>query len=314
MEVCIHLPNSSGVWKTFSALGEARSHPAVSVYQDKIYSFGGGGDAFKSLNLSEVYDPNLDQWSALSPMPTQRSGASAVTFGDAIYVMGGGFKKPDGRFKFLTTVEAYYPKEDRWETQPSLLQPHDYPACAVLDNKIYIIGGHHPDATEGGPQTDPAFSFTERWDVSSKPWESVDDMPTPRFAASAITIDDQLWVLGGVAATPEGFHEYDLIEVYDPKTSRWAQSSLALPSSSAGQGAVVFKNRLYIFGGFREGIGICKLGNVLDLKNKTWSVLPPMPLDRAAMGLAVVGSTIYLIGGWRANRSVKNSVIGFENE
>jgi len=247
-------------------------------------------------------------------MPTLRSGALAATLGDAIYVMGGGFKKTDGKFKFLTTVEAYFPKEDRWETQPGLLQPHDYPASAIVDGLIYIIGGHHPDATEGGPQTDPAFSFTERWDGSSRPWEAVDAMPTPRFAASAIEVEQKLWVLGGVAASPEGFHEYDLIEVYDPKASSWTQSALSLASSSAGQGAVVFKNRLYVFGGFREGVGICKHGNVLNLENKTWSVLPDMPLDRAAMGVAVVNDTIYLIGGWRADRSVKDSVIAFRCE
>ncbi len=284
----------------------------MAVYEGKIYSFGGGGDDFKSLDLSEVYDPKTDQWTTLAPMPTLRSGALAATLGDTIYVMGGGFKKEDGRFKFLTTVEAYFPKEDRWETQPSLLQPHDYPACAVVDGLIYIIGGHHPDATEGGPQTDPAFSFTESWDTSLHPWQEVSAMPTPRFAASAVEVDQKLWVLGGVAATPEGFLEYDLVEVFDPKTSTWSRSSQGLSSSSAGQGAVVLNHRLYVFGGFREGIGICKKGAVLDLETKVWSVLPDMPVDRAAMGVAVVDDVIYLIGGWRADRSVKDSVIVFK--
>ena len=99
LEVLINLPSVPGVWRTLSPLGVGRSHPAVSIYQDKIYSFGGGGDDFKSLNLSEVYDPASDRWSQLAPMPTQRSGASAVTLGDAIYVMGGGFKKREGNVK-----------------------------------------------------------------------------------------------------------------------------------------------------------------------------------------------------------------------
>lgn len=313
LEGLINLPGSAGVWRTFSPLSAARSHPAVSVFEDKIYSFGGGGEGFKSLNLSEVYNPVLDQWSALAPMPTERSGASAVTLGDAIYVMGGGFKKADGKFKFLTTVEAYYPKEDRWQAMPSLIQPHDYPACAVLNDQIYIIGGHHPDATEGGPSTDPAFSFTERWDGSARPWRAVNPMPTPRFAASAVAIDGQLWVMGGVAATPKGFHEYDLIEVYDPETSKWRRSPLALPWLLAGQGAVVLNQSLYVFGGFREDSGIGKHGAVLNLADQSWSSLPPMPRDRAAMGVAVVNETIYLIGGWRADRSVKHTVIGFKN-
>ncbi len=306
--------HTSGHWKILSSLEEPRSHPAVAVYDGRIYSFGGGGLDFKSLNLSEVYDPDTDKWSSLLPMPTVRSGAMAVTLGDTIFVMGGGFKKADGRFKFLTTVEIYFPKEDRWEKGPDLLEPHDYPACALVDGMIYIIGGHHPDATEGGPQNDPAFSFSERWDGSSAQWEQIEAMPTPRFAASAVEIDKKLWVLGGVAAGTSGFNEYDLIEVYDPQTSKWRLSGIALPWPAAGQGTATYKDKLYLFGGFRNPMGIGRHGAVLDIENKTWETLPPMPVDRAAMGVALIDRTIYLIGGWRSDRSVKYSLVGYENE
>lgn len=305
------LPTASDCWSELKSMSTARSHPAVAAFEGKIYAFGGGGPNFLSLNTSEVYDPALNLWSPLSSMPTTRSGAMAAVLGDAIYVMGGGFKKPDGKFKFLTTVETYYPKEDRWEEKPSLLQPHDYPACAVLDGQIYIIGGHHPDATEGGPQTDPAFAYAQRWDGVSDQWEEIALMPTPRFASSAVSIDNKIWVMGGVAFTPEGFNEYDLIEVFDPKEGAWQQSPVSLPWSSAGQGTCVLNDCLYSFGGFREGVGIGKHAACYSFSSKNWSKLPDMPHDRAAMGIAVIGETIYLIGGWRADRSVKGSVVGF---
>ncbi len=301
-----------GTWQTLSPMVTARSHPGVAVFEGKIYSFGGGGPGFKSLNSSEVYDPATNQWSSVKPMPTSRSGTMAAAMGEMIVVMGGGFRKPDGKFKFLKTVEAYYPKEDRWEEKPSLLQPHDYPASAVLDGQVYIIGGHHPDATEGGPQTDPAFSFSQRWDGKSDRWEEIPEMPTPRFASSAVAVDGQVWVMGGVAFTPEGFHEYDRIEVFDPKEGKWQRSDLKLPYSSAGQGACLFENRLYSFGGFQEGVGIGKHGAVYDRAGKKWYALPPMPYDRAAMGIVVLDETIYLMGGWRADRSVKDSVVAFK--
>lgn len=303
----------SGEWSVKAPLSAPRSHPAVAVHGGKIYSFGGGGPAFKSLNLSEVYDPKTDRWSSLQPMPTLRSGAMAATIGDAIYVIGGGFKKPDGKFKFLTTVEAYFPKEDRWETGPDLLQPHDYPASTILDGKNYIIGGHHPNATEGGPQTDPAFSFSERWSPEMKGWEEIAPMPTPRFAASAVVMNGQLSVLGGVAFTPQGFNEYDRIETFDPKQGNWTVSPLRLPWGSAGQGACVMNDRLYIFGGFRGDEGIGAHGAIFDPTSKKWSELPPMPEARAAMGIAIIDGTIYLLGGWAKDRSVMGSVVAYEN-
>ncbi|HZR46080.1 MAG TPA: kelch repeat-containing protein [Candidatus Manganitrophaceae bacterium] len=303
-----------GTWSIKAPLSAPRSHPAVSVYGGRIYSFGGGGPAFKSLNLSEVYDPSTDRWSSLRPMPTFRSGAAAVTIGNAIYIIGGGFKKPDGKFKFLTTVEVYYPEEDRWEAGPDLLQPHDYPAFTLLDGTIYLIGGHHPNATEGGPQTDPAFSFSERWSPGMKSWEEFPPMLTPRFAASGVAVGNALWVLGGVAFTPQGFNEYDRIEVYHPQLGAWAPSPLTLPWPSAGQGAAVLNGRLYLFGGFRGEAGIGSHGAVCDLAKKSWTELPPMPQPRAAMGVAAVGQTFYLIGGWAADRSVMESVAVYRED
>jgi N-acetylneuraminic acid mutarotase len=305
------MERARGTWSIKAPLSAPRSHPAVAVYRDKVYSFGGGGPQFKSLHFSDVYDPKLNRWFALSPMPTFRSGAAAVTVGNAIYVIGGGFKKPDGKFKFLTTVEIYYPEEDRWEAGPDLLQPHDYPAFALLDGKIYIIGGHHPDATEGGPQTDPAFSFSERWQPGAKGWEEIAPMPTPRFAASAVAVGNALWVLGGVAFTPQGFNEHDRIEVYHPQLGEWALSPMTLPWPSAGQGASVINRRLFSFGGFRGSEGIGAHAAVCDLAKKSWSDLPPMPAPRAAMGVAVVDQSLYLIGGWAADRSVIDSVVAY---
>lgn len=302
--------NASG-WSIQAPLSAPRSHPAVAVHQGKIYTFGGGGPAFKSLNLSEVYDPKTDRWSSLRPMPTLRSGVMAAAIGDAIYVIGGGFKKPDGKFKFLTAVEVYFPEEDRWETAPDLLQPHDYPASAILGGKIYIIGGHHPNATEGGPQTDPAFSFSERWSPGMPGWEEIAPMPTPRFAASAVVMNGQLSVLGGVAFTPQGFNEYDRIETFDAERGKWMVNPLTLPWPSAGQGACMVNDRLYLFGGFRGEGGIGAHGGAFDPASKTWSELPAMPEPRAAMGVAVVDQTIYLLGGWAKDRSVMESVAAY---
>ncbi|MFQ5598583.1 MAG: Kelch repeat-containing protein [Nitrospiria bacterium] len=312
MENTKDLPVFPGTWQTPSPMKKARSHPGVAVSEGKIYAFGGGGPNFKSLNSSEIYDPATNQWLSVKPMPTARSGTMATRMGEMIVVMGGGFKKPDGKFKFLKTVEAYFPKEDRWEAMPDLLQPHDYPASTVVDGQVYIIGGHHPDATEGGPQTDPAFAYAQRWDGKSDRWEEIPEMPTPRFASSAVAVDGHVWVMGGVAFTQEGFHEYDRIEVYDPKENAWHRSGLRLPYSSAGQGACVFENRLYSFGGFQEKVGIGKHGAVYDRDENKWYALPPMPFDRAAMGIVVLGDTIYLVGGWRADRSVKDSVVSFK--
>ncbi|WDT80600.1 MAG: hypothetical protein MPW14_02050 [Candidatus Manganitrophus sp.] len=300
-----------GEWAVKAPLSAPRSHPAVAVYNGEDLLF-------------RRRRPRLQKPQPLRSLRSQnRPVVLAPSDADAPLRRDGGddrrrnlcdrrrVQKPDGKFKFLTTVELYFPKEDRWETGPDLLQPHDYPASTILDGKIYIIGGHHPNATEGGPQTDPAFSFSERWSPGMKGWEEIAPMPTPRFAASAVVTHGQLWALGGVAFTPQGFNEYDRIEIFDPKMGKWTVNSLKLPWGSAGQGACVVNGRLYIFGGFRGDEGIGTHGAVYDSTSKKWSELPPMPEARAAMGIAVIDGTIYLLGGWAKDRSVMGSVVAF---
>ena len=305
--------NNRGVWQNKSPLKVARSHPATAVYRDKIYVFGGGGPAFKSLNTVEAYDPYRNRWSSLGEMPSYRSGAVALTVEDRIYIIGGGFKKPDGKFRFLPTVEIYNPQNDTWEKGVDMLKPHDYPAAALVNGTIYIIGGHHPDATEGGPQTDPGFSFCERFNPQKDLWEEVVPLPTPRFAASAIAYQGRIFTMGGVAFTSEGFKEFDCIETYDPVLRVWSRSAdMVLPCSMAAHGSCLVQNRLYVCGGFTGETGIGVQCAVYDFGSNRWSVAPPLPQPRAAMGVVLIDRTIYLIGGWAADRSVMNGVIAYQ--
>ena len=139
-------------------------------------------------------------------MPTKRSGTAGFLINNKIYIVGGGYKKPDGNFQFLKTTEIYDIATNSWESGPDMNQPHDYPAATQLGDTIYILGGHHPDACLGGPKTDTGFDFCERWSPGDNTWEEITPMPTPRFAAHALARDGIIYTSGGGAFTPEGFN------------------------------------------------------------------------------------------------------------
>ena len=304
-------------WARVPDLALARSHPAVAALDGRIYAIGGGGPGFASLDSVEVFDPKTGRWSASRPMPTRRSGAMAVPLGDRIAVIGGGFKKPDGKFTFLRTVEFYEPAADRWSRGPDMLQPHDYPACAVLDDWVYIVGGHHPDATEGGPQTDPGFSFAERWRPGDAAWHETAPLPTPRFAASALALHGRVAVAGGVAFTPDGFCEYDRVELYDPRRNAWERAAWSLPWAAAAHGLAAFDGRLVLCGGFSGDAGIGTPAAACDASPGglgAWRPLPALPEPRAAMGVAMLDGRLYLVGGWAADRSVMASVRAWRDD
>jgi len=273
-----------------------RSHFGTAVYDGKIYVFGGGGEGFKSLNLVHVYDPLVDRWFRVTPMPTTRSGVVAVALKDRIYVMGGGFKRPDGTFNFLTTVEIYNPTTDSWEKGPDLLMRHDAPTAAVLNEKIYLFGGHHPEA-RGGPLTDPATGFAEKLDLLEGAWEAIRPMPTPRFSLACVIHGQKILAMGGGAFRAGAFRNYDLVEVYDPAKQDWRnEDSFRLPWPSAGLGGCVLDDKVCVFGG-NDGKAIQKRAAYYDITQDRWFDLPAMNEPRAAMGVAVLGDSIFVLGG-----------------
>jgi len=301
-----------GLWKTLSPLSVARSHPATVAFKDKIYVFGGGGPNFLSLNDCVSYDPKLNKWDKLKNMPTKRSGTAGFLINDKIYIVGGGYKKPDGNFQFLKTVEIYDPNTDSWTQGPDMLQPHDYPAAALHENHIYIFGGHHPDACLGGPKTDPGFNFSERWSPGEEKWEEIPALPTPRFAASAVIQGNNILTNGGVAFRPEGFNNFDFFECYDTEKKTWSESeTLKLPWPAAGHGMCQESDNFFFFGGYSTD-NIHDRSAVYSTTTSEWDRLPDMPSPRAAMGVARIDNTIYLIGGWEDDgRMPLDSVVSY---
>lgn len=298
MKLQHHINSIPNVWHIGPSIVDARSHCPPSVYKNKIYVFGGGGPQFASKNTVYVYDPLDNMWARCADMPTYRSGSVTAVVGDQIYVMGGGFKQPNGQFKFLTTVEIYYPERDLWEAGPDLLMPHDYPAVAQLNDALYVLGGHHPGATTAGPKTDPGFAFCERLELSKGLWEEIAPLNQPRFALSAVVSQGQILAMGGVAFTPEGFNNFTLVERYDHKLNQWVDDRRhALPWPAAGLAACTLGEDIYIFGGYSTD-NIHSRAARFETRSNTWQRIANLPAPRAAMGVATVDKTIYLIGGW----------------
>lgn len=69
-------------------------------------------------------------------MNYQRSGAGVVAVGSYIYVAGG--MGPDGQ---LNSFEKYDTEKDVWTVLTPMLTPRSALTLAVLENKIYAMGG-----------------------------------------------------------------------------------------------------------------------------------------------------------------------------
>lgn len=60
-------------------------------HRDKIYVIGGNAGLNKRQDVieTEVYSPEFDQWTIVSPLPMGQSEAGAYVFQKKIYIVGG---------------------------------------------------------------------------------------------------------------------------------------------------------------------------------------------------------------------------------
>lgn len=80
-------------WTTVTSMPVAKSLFGTTIIDDKIYVVGGrntsGSDPTYFESSFEVYDPNIDTWTALSPMTTARQLAEVQVLNGKLYAIGG---------------------------------------------------------------------------------------------------------------------------------------------------------------------------------------------------------------------------------
>ena len=298
-------------WHYKQSLQTGRSHPGVATYDGHIYVFGGGGKDFKSLDSIEVYNPLKEKWTYGGTLTRAKSGAIAFNFHNHIYLAGGGYRKPDGRFHFFNSLDIYDPLTNTWSEGPHMLMPHDYPAGVVFEDKLYIFGGHSPEAAVEGPLKDPGFDFCEVFDPSTNRWHEIAPMPTPRFACAAVVFDKEILVMGGAGLREDGFKNFDIIESYNPYSDRWKKVEFHLPWKAAGLCAFVYGGTIFIAGG-NSGTCVERRFAYFDNKSGKWIELPSLPEERIAMGWTLIDNIIYIIGGWDENKQACSTVFIYE--
>ncbi|MCW4010295.1 MAG: hypothetical protein NWF05_06710 [Candidatus Bathyarchaeota archaeon] len=124
-------------WSTKKSAPTPVAYHTSAVYNNEIYIIGG-----TSGNALQVYNPKNDEWLQKASVPISENlveSAAAVTVGShappRIYVVGGGVFIP------FSHNQVYDPKTDTWTVGASMPTARTGLAIAVLDDRLYAIGG-----------------------------------------------------------------------------------------------------------------------------------------------------------------------------
>lgn len=124
---------------------------------NKIYLIGG----HPTTNKVQILNVSADTWINGADMPDSLYGATRETsvINNKIYVTHG-----HAGSDFFATCYVYDPATDLWKEKSSGLYPRDGVACAVLKNKLYVIGGRAdlvgPYGLDYNEEMDPALLET----------------------------------------------------------------------------------------------------------------------------------------------------------
>eukprot|EP00899_Mesostigma_viride_P019449 jgi/Mesvir1/27505/Mv07272-RA.2 len=176
----------------------------------------------------------------------------------------------------------------------------------VKDNELIFYGGEYFNGSK-------TFVYGDlfRFNTTKETWMSVSspNSPPPRSAHQTVAWKNFLFVFGGEFTSPhqERFYHYKDFWRFDLSTNTWDQlQQKGAPSARSGHRMVVFKNRIYVFGGFYDTLREVKYYNDLfyfDLMDMKWvkveykpGALQPPPRSGGLLFADV--DMIFLYGGY----------------
>lgn len=171
-----------------------------------------------------------------------------------------------------------------WQTLAPMPTARQELATAVLNGKIYAIGGYDSSGTP--------TNIVEVYDPATNTWSSADPIPFPLHHNSAAVAAGKLYSFGGPST---------LAFVYDELNDSWSAVASMLFFHALTPAVGVFNDKIYVAGGANGGGGnsMENAVEVYDPVANTWIALHPMKTGRNHCGGAFIDGKFYVVGGRR---------------
>jgi N-acetylneuraminic acid mutarotase len=224
------------------------------------------------------------QWQVESPLPFDRSEATAAAAGGRVYIIGG---KSRGN-QATSFIHELEPQNGMWRERALMPGVTSHAGAASVNGKIYVVGGFVADVHLG------AHSRVYEYDPATDMWKTLAPLPTPRGSPAVVALNGKIHVIGGRAPDLMTVAAHD---IYDPATNMWT-SAAPLPLARDHAGAAVANGRIHVFGG-RTGPTANRSGqhDIYDPRTNSWTQGAPLPVPRSAGAAGFIGGRIVYAGG-----------------
>ena len=187
-------------WERKQDMSVPRALFGAGVVAGNIYAIGGfvhpsdknPGDPWH-IDLVEVYDPATDTWAKRANMPTKRAALGVEVVNDQVYAIGGhGWPRVGNRNgPFLTVIEEYNPKTNRWRKAKDMPDARVSFSTVVVGNAIYLIGGF----VWQGRHTKDVMAV-DMYNLETDKWGDIPSMPRSFRSFGTEAVNGTIYVFG----------------------------------------------------------------------------------------------------------------------
>jgi N-acetylneuraminic acid mutarotase len=251
-------------WKQVASVPMEMHHFQAVEYKGEIYVMGAfTGDYPHETPIPNIYiyNPKKDAWRKGTEIPQdrRRGAAGVAVYKDKIYLVSG---ITDGHYDgHVTWVDEYDPKTQKWKVLPDLPNARDHFQAAVVGDQLLVAGGRRSTARINRV-LDITVPEVDIYDFKKGSWKTLpaaQNIPTQRAGCTAVTIGNQVVIIGGESASQKAAHNHT--EAFDMKTNTW-QTLPALQTGRHGTQAVVYNNKIYIAAGVGNAGGSPELSTM----------------------------------------------------
>lgn len=239
---------STNTWKSLGTLPVGMAETHVGVADDGTYMyFAGGfaGDLQQGVSPSQIasdkvwrYDPAANTWSLLTTLPFARGAGQLVCIGRTLHYIGG---NPADRVTNIgdhLVLNLDNPSAG-WTTAAPMTNPKDHFSAAVMNGKIYLLGGEHGHDVLHQQQSD-----MQVYDPATDQWTALANLPIAKSHMEGGTFveNGEIIFAGGQI---DNFNSTNRVFAYDPSADAWTELA-PLPAYRQGGIVMPFGNKIVV--------------------------------------------------------------------
>ncbi len=301
---------ATNTWTPKANMLAPRNLQGIVVVGGTIYACGGNDEASAASSSVYAYDTATDSWTVKAPLPSPHGWTSAAVVNGVIYVTAG------NSGGLLSTVEAYDITSNSWSTNSNLNTARWILGTARIGGTVYVVGGSPSSGYLASVEAAPVPGYIAPA-VPAQLVASLSVNPPTSATGQSVTVTLTFSNTGGTSATAlvpslSAILGGGLVTLQSGPTP--ASVTLLPPGTTTAFNWVYLTSSVSggtaVFSATVTGQDFLTMAPVSAMAGAgltvtytpvpggvIWTTRPSMPTSRWTQAGAVLGGTVYVIGG-----------------